>query len=64
MLKNIDEGWNSLIRMGRIHRGNRLLQQINFLKKGETFCNHESSISCNEQKPIKRKGEHNDETRI
>ncbi|WP_026659566.1 hypothetical protein [Butyrivibrio sp. AC2005] len=33
MLKELDQGWNELIRKGRIHRGNRLLGQITRRKK-------------------------------
>ena len=47
MLKKIDESWNELIKMGRIHRGNRLLHEKNFFKKSETFYDNEPSKYCN-----------------
>ncbi|WP_022762740.1 hypothetical protein [Butyrivibrio sp. AD3002] len=61
MLREIDESWMKLIKMGRIHRGNRLLAQINFFKKCETFCEHEPSLYCNDNQQFfnEEKGEKN-----
>ncbi len=56
MIYEMDNRWVQLIRMGRIHRGNRLINKKN-LKICETFCEDECSKYCDGNKSTNMKEE-------